>query len=130
MALAKEIEIVVDVDPCGIGLCQNPFGLPRFAVGKIEAQLSLIASHCLKAHPAAVGKPLHSDNGVVGFIINLNPGWGTVVTDFGDAHASARIRHSGLWVMLCDDARSQRLEIDKGADRNIGFVGLQISESL
>ena len=76
MAVAQKIQVVVYIDPRGIGLGEQSLHVVSVAIGKIQPQFSLAVIQRLEAKVLAVGQPVHSQEPLIGLVADReSSGW-------------------------------------------------------
>ncbi len=125
LSVLHEIEVIAGVDPAGISFTQHATRSAGFGVGEVEAHLRLRTVQHFEAHVRRVGQPFHPQYPFVRLVGDFHPA-GVQVADTDNANADMRIALASFRINLVDDVRVDGSEVDEGADRHTGLVGLEV----
>ena len=129
MTITQEVQVVVHIDPGGVGFREQALHVRSLAIGKIQSQFSLAMVQSLETKVLSVGQPVHPQQPLIGLVGNRNP-MGRSLIHGDHAHAHDRVVLPRLGINLMDQARVYGRKIHERAHGHAGLVGLKKGDRL
>ena len=124
-AVVQKVQIVVDVDPGGVGLAQQASRRAALPLGEEQVEGPLIARHRLDGELFSSGRPVDACHVLGRFGVEVDPDRRRRRVELDDADPDRWVGSSRLRIPLAHDARDGRLEVHELDLGDAGLVAVQ-----